>query len=442
MSSRLVRVRRGPAIMIDTTTLVQKLADRLEEPQFFIDVCSMMRDDIAKMNEKTSRDLLELHKTRFHPTDATNKLKDSEPGARDLEKKFLESFHRVLERCNFQQLTEKEWSEAKHSKYLLRFKIGYNKSKLDNQLLQNAPGRNNVFENLFLIYHRGVGIDTSKGFYFMPKLSVLWWSLWRTLLEPFWTSKWSKSSPMELAPGDIEEGEYKIQIRNFFQKVQLQEPTFSQVVVVYRLRKQEYTYGIHVRHFKDIPMADLEIVVPEKTTPHLGKIEWFKLAISAVAASVGLWEAFGRSSVKLGLSILAVILSYSFKVYYTFQTNVLEYGKLISKEIYEKQRDTGPATLLCLCDSVLQQEVNEAVVAFFGLLKHNAASKPEELKRQCEAVLISEVNLPCDFEIEDAVRKLEELQIAWRANGMIHCRSSAQETLEMLQEKTRSKICH
>ncbi|EFJ22615.1 hypothetical protein SELMODRAFT_416264 [Selaginella moellendorffii] len=421
LSSLLVRVRRGPAIMIDTTTLEQKLADRVEEAQDFKDLCSLMKAEITKMTEEALKDLVELHKTHFHPTDATNKLKDSEPGARDLEKKFLGSFHSVLEKCNFQQVTEVEWKEAKHSKYLLRLKIGYKKSKLDNQLLQNAPGGSNLFENLFSVYHRGVGIDTRKGFYFIPKLKVLWWSFWRTL----WKSKRSKSSPMESEPAEIEEGNDRIRtvqrihvedikIENLFQRVQLQEPTFSQVVVLYRLKQQEYKYGIYIRQFREIPIADLEIVMPEKTTPRLGKSEWFQLAISAAAAGVGFWQAFGRSRIKLGLAILTLIFSYSFKVYYTFQANVLEYGKLISKEIYEKQRDTGPATLLCLVESALQQEVNEAIVAYFGLLMKNGAAKSEELKRQCEAVLIDEVDLPCDFEVEDAVRKLEALQIAWR----------------------------
>ncbi|EFJ11775.1 hypothetical protein SELMODRAFT_425980 [Selaginella moellendorffii] len=348
LSSLLVRVRRGPAIMIDTTTLEQKLADRVEEAQDFKDLCSLMKVEITKMTEEALKDLV------------------------------------VLEKCNFQQVTEVEWKEAKHSKYLLQLKIGYKKSKLDNQLLQNAPGGSNLFENLFSVYHRGVGIDTRKGFYFMPKLKVLWWSFWRTV----WKSKRSKSSPMESGPADIEEGNDRIRtvqrihvedikIGNLFQRVQLQELTFSQVVVLYRLKQQEYKYGIYIRQFREIPIADLEIVMPEKTTPRLGKSEWFQLAISAAAAGVGFWQAFGRSRIKLGLAILTLIFSYSFKVYYTFQANVLEYGKLISKEIYEKQRDTGPATLLCLVESALQQEVNEAIVAYFGLLMKNGAAKSE-----------------------------------------------------------------
>uniref|UniRef100_A0A453K4F4 Uncharacterized protein n=1 Tax=Aegilops tauschii subsp. strangulata TaxID=200361 RepID=A0A453K4F4_AEGTS len=46
-------------------------------------------------------------------------------------------------------------------------------------------------------------------------------------------------------------------------KMTIQEPTFDRMIVVYRQAgmKAKPSRGIFVKHFKNIPMADMEIVL-------------------------------------------------------------------------------------------------------------------------------------------------------------------------------------
>jgi cation transport ATPase len=41
-----------------------------------------------------------------------------------------------------------------------------------------------------------------------------------------------------------------------------------------------------VKHFRNIPMADMELVLPEKKNPGLTPMDWVKLLISAVVGLV------------------------------------------------------------------------------------------------------------------------------------------------------------
>ncbi|CAH1453595.1 unnamed protein product [Lactuca virosa] len=75
-----------------------------------------------------------------------------------------------------------------------------------------------------------------------------------------------------------------ISLRSLMSKITIQEPTFDRIIVVYRRAstKGEKERGFHVKHFKNIPMADMEIVLPEKNNPSLTPMDWVKFLISAV----------------------------------------------------------------------------------------------------------------------------------------------------------------
>ncbi|GER42408.1 hypothetical protein STAS_19196, partial [Striga asiatica] len=114
--------------------------------------------------------------------------------------------------------------------------------------------------------------------------------------------------------------------------------------------------GIYVKHFKNIPMADMEIVLPEKKNPGLTPMDWVKFLISAV---VGLVAVVGSVEMpKADLWVIFAILS----------TN------LITQSMYDKQLDSGRGTLLHLCDDVIQQEVKEVIISFFILMENGKAT--------------------------------------------------------------------
>ncbi|GKV44373.1 hypothetical protein SLEP1_g51566 [Rubroshorea leprosula] len=81
--------------------------------------------------------------------------------------------------------------------------------------------------------------------------------------------------------------------------------------------------------------------------------------------------------------------------------------------MYDKQLDSGKGTLLHLCDDVIQQEVKEVIIAFYILMEQGKATS-EDLDMRCEELIKEQFDESCNFDVEDAVQKLEKLKIVSR----------------------------
>lgn len=210
-----------------------------------------------------------------------------------------------------------------------------------------------------------------------------------------------------------------ISFQNLFTQNTVQEPTFDRMIVVYRRASKPHHIidplgdrAIHIRHFRNIPLADMELVLPEKKNPGLTPMDWVKLLISAL---VGLVALFGSTEVGEGdvwvlLAILGGIVGYIVKIYFTFQANLVLYQNLITQSLYDKQLDSGRGTILHLCDDVIQQEVKEVIMAYFVLMSQGKATD-QELDRRCEELMTTKFGEKCDFDVHDALVKLEKLDI-------------------------------
>uniref|UniRef100_A0A6N2MQL0 Uncharacterized protein n=1 Tax=Salix viminalis TaxID=40686 RepID=A0A6N2MQL0_SALVM len=214
--------------------------------------------------------------------------------------------------------------------------------------------------------------------------------------------------------GHLEGAYILLHICNLLGKVTIQEPTFDRIIVVYRRAsaKKERARNIYVKHFKSIPMADMEIVLPEKKNPGLTPVDWVKFIVSAV---IGLITVIGslsnpKADIRVILAILTSVVGYCVKTYFTFQNNLVSYQSLITKSVYDKQLDSGRGTLLHLCDDVIQQEVKEVIVSFFILMVQGEATR-QELDRRCEELITGEFNEKCNFDVDDALQKLQKLGI-------------------------------
>ncbi|KNA22428.1 hypothetical protein SOVF_034130 [Spinacia oleracea] len=65
--------------------------------------------------------------------------------------------------------------------------------------------------------------------------------------------------------------------------------------------------AIYVKHFKHIPMADMELVLPEKKNPGLTPFDWVKFLISAAIGLVTVITQLCKT--KANLKVLAPICS-------------------------------------------------------------------------------------------------------------------------------------
>ncbi|KAL8544256.1 hypothetical protein ACS0TY_004693 [Phlomoides rotata] len=428
-----------PRLIVHLANLIEQSADRAE----FLKLCKRVEYTIRAWYMLQFEDLMQLY-SLFDPVHGNQKLQQQNLSSDEvdiLEQNFLTYLFQIMEKSNFKIATDEEIDVAQSGQYLLNLPITVDESKLDNKLLkrffESHPHENLPdFADKYIIFRRGIGLDKTTDYFFMEKVDALigrfWaWILRKTRLEKVLSRRSSsrKKDPKkddEIASEVEDSGLYvervrlenlELSFRNLLTKTTIQEPTFDRIIVVYRRAssKTKAERGIYVKHFKTIPMADMELVLPEKKNPSLTPMDWVKFLISAIVGLVAVVESveMPKADLWVMVAILSTVLGYCAKIYFTFQQDMDTYQKLITQLMYDKQLDSGRGTLLHLCDDVIQQEVKEVIISFFILMKQGKATL-EDLDQQCEELIQDEFGEQCNFDVEDAVHKLEKLGIVGR----------------------------
>ncbi|KAL7175042.1 hypothetical protein ACSBR2_028778 [Camellia fascicularis] len=342
----------------------------------------------------------------------------------NFEQKFLTYLFEVMEKSNFKIATNDEINVALSGQYLLNLPITVDESKLDKKLwkryFEEHPHANLPdFADKYIIFRRGIGIDRTTNYFFML-IARLWaWLLRKTRLERIFSRK--LSAPHDIDPKNDDEMRAKteqdylkverillenmeLSFSNLLGKVTIQEPTFDRIIVVYRRATTDTKTerGVFVKHFRNIPMADMEIVLPEKKNPSLTPMDWVTFLGSAIVGLVAVVGSLDMPKADLWVifAILSTVIGYCAKTYFTFQQNMAAYQNLITQSMYDKQLDSGKGTLLHLCDDVIQQEVKEVIVSFFILMEQGKVTR-QELDLRCEKLIEEEFGVNCNFDVRD-----------------------------------------
>ncbi|TYK27184.1 uncharacterized protein E5676_scaffold236G00370 [Cucumis melo var. makuwa] len=436
-----------PKLIMTLANLIEHSSDRAE----FLKLCKRIEYTIRAWYLLQFEDLMQLY-SLFDPVHGAQKLEQQNLSSDEidvLEQNFLSYLFQVMEKSNFKIASDEEIEIALSGQYLLNLPITVDESKLDKVLLKkyfathpqaNLPD----FVDKYVIFRRGTGIDRTSDFFFMEKVDMLIGRFWSYLLRltrlekilcrrPSSRSMEDRKKNDEI-PTDAEQDldvervrleNMELSASNLLGKVTIQEPTFDRIIVVYRRAstKSKPERGIYVKHFKNIPMADMEIVLPEKKNPGLTPMDWVKFIVSAI---VGLVAVVGsiempKADFWVIFAVLSTVIGYCAKTYFTFQQNMATYQNLITQSMYDKQLDSGRGTLLHLCDDVIQQEVKEVIISFFILMEQGKATL-EDLDLRCEELIKEEFGEHCNFEVDDAVQKLEKLGIVSRDTiGRYYC---------------------
>ncbi|GAV82810.1 DUF3754 domain-containing protein [Cephalotus follicularis] len=437
-----------PKLIMTLANLIEHSSDRAE----FLKLCKRVEYTIRAWYLLQFEDLMQLY-SLFDPVHGAEKLRQQNLSPEEidvLEQNFLTYLLQVMDKSNFKITTDEEIDVAQSGQYLLNLPISVDDKKLDKKLLKRYFAEH-PHENLpdfcdkYIIFRRGIGIDRTTDYFFMEKVDILISRLWTCLLRLTRLEKLlarrssrlqkkdpkkddeiiSESNKDDLHVERIRLENMELSFRNLLSKITIQEPTFDRIIVVYRRAstQTEPERGIFVKHFKNIPMADMEIVLPEKKNPGLTPMDWVKFLVSAV---VGLVAVFGslempKADLWVIFAIVSTVIGYCAKTYFTFQQNMAAYQNLITQSMYDKQLDSGKGTLLHLCDDVIQQEVKEVIISFFILMEQGKATR-QDLDLQCEELIKEEFGESCNFDVDDAVNKLEKLGIISRDTiGRYYC---------------------
>lgn len=370
-----------------------------------------------------------------------------------VEDRFLENFRKLMEKANFRLLSQSDIDVAEAEEYLFSLPVQVDWDKLDREMLgrffeQQSSATDGTslprFAERILIFHRGVGVDTMSGYLILQKVDYLVDRLLAWIMKPFVrgatreTDSQEDSLPATNDAGRavaeknqdncIFEDRYVerinlrstgVSFRSLFQRTLIQEPTFKELVILFRFAADAKTEAdaakvnpegyrkVFVKAFRDIPMADLEVVFPAKRIS-MEPVDLIKLVvIGGVGVVVVLFKLIFTAALN-PLLLFAALFSvggYAGKIFVGFKAAKDRYHNLVTQSLYHKNLDNDLGVIFYVVDALEAQEFNEAVLAYFFLLQDGEMSQ-NQLDGCCERFLHQHFDVEVNFEVHDALGKL------------------------------------
>lgn len=218
---------------------------------------------------------------------------------------------------------------------------------------------------------------------------------------------------------------------SLFRKVEFEVEVFRRLIIAFRLRehprlkKSKENIGfIYVKTFKNIPYSDLDVLLPGTTVkmslmdssrlilPTLSGVAfnlfkaWRTLVLLTVFASV--YQFIGW------LGLLIAIGAYLVKLVLGYLRTHDKYQLSLTQHLYFQNLDNNRGGLYRILNEAEEQEFRETAIAYFTLWRKGgtAGLTSQQVDEHCEQLIRDLADTDVDFEIDDALEKLSELQIA------------------------------
>jgi Protein of unknown function (DUF3754) len=205
-------------------------------------------------------------------------------------------------------------------------------------------------------------------------------------------------------------------------------PVYQRLVLIAKLKEHVKlpesvdTKAVFLKIFKDIPKVDLEMLLPGARM-RMPSLQRWKLGGSLLSGLslivyniVNSILTTGLAAVEALLYILLAIFGYAYKQYYGYQTTRTAYSLQLTQSLYYQNLDNNAGVLFHLLDEAEEQECREVLLAYYYLWRvagaegWTAAALDDFVEEDLERL----TTLKVDFEIGDALAKLERLELATR----------------------------
>lgn len=216
--------------------------------------------------------------------------------------------------------------------------------------------------------------------------------------------------------------------------------------------------------FQNVPKADLEMLFPN-TELQMRLKDKLLIGIPAVVSGgivlttkmgatllllssmVGFWFGLKQEPVELNLANLTVLFAglgalgaYLWKQFSKFKNRKLLFMQQLTQNLYFKNLDNNAGVVFRLLNNAEEEEVKEALLAYYFLLKHGAKSRPE-LDQIIEVWLRDQWQCTMDFEIDDAMEKLQRLKLVTFANDVYQAKP-INEAMSILRQQWLDYLPH
>jgi hypothetical protein len=199
--------------------------------------------------------------------------------------------------------------------------------------------------------------------------------------------------------------------------------------------------SVMIKLFQNVPEADLEMLFPN-TRVTMRWIDRALIGVPAVASGAlvaftklgaplvllgalfGFWLGLRSEPVTLdrqGLLVigagLAAVGAYVWKQFSSYRNRKARFRQALTRNLYFKLLDNNAGVLLRVLDDAEDSECKEAWVAIRFLLEAPAGLTAADLDARIETWFRDTLGAELDFEIDDALHKLERLGLAVQSDG-------------------------
>jgi len=203
--------------------------------------------------------------------------------------------------------------------------------------------------------------------------------------------------------------------------------SLNRVFVIVRFKPEDGGHVL-VKMFKDVPVKNIKIIAPKAKLrmpviaqikvifatliaawPAIFRLYFILYSITFAATSAVAREANSYTAI---LSILIVLPIAAFKGTMSFLNSRTKYKQVYSSSLYNNNLANNTAALTTLLDAAETQELKEALLGYFILyLNRDRAMTLQELDEATEHWIDKQFGHKFDFEVDDAIRKLEEKKL-------------------------------
>ena len=196
-----------------------------------------------------------------------------------------------------------------------------------------------------------------------------------------------------------------------------------------------------IKLFHNVPKADLEMLFPNSRV-RMKTIDKLIIGVPAVvsgivvvvtklgasliliASVVAFWLGFRREEARLNqhhiiaLGVgLATLGGFLFRQITKYKNRKIKFMKALSDNLYFKNLDNNTGVFYHLIDAAEEEETKEAILAYFFLLTEKQPLTKKDLDERIEKWFESRWNTRINFEIDDALAKLDRLGLANTRDG-------------------------
>ena len=248
--------------------------------------------------------------------------------------------------------------------------------------------------------------------------------------------------------GDVVREQVRRSWRNLWRRERLKVPLYQRLALVLKLRPNHRldpnldVSRVHFKIFKDVPKADVDMLLPGGR-PRITRVDralilWpllFGLGLLVYQVFTQLLPAGDVRALAsvASLSLAAGFCGYAYRSYYSYRTKRQAYILQLVRSLYFKALDSNTGVLMRLFDEAEEQECREVYLAYFCL---GRCAPPQgwtaaQLDDYVELYLEGAAGLKVDFEIGAALEKLERMRLA-RKDGDHYTAVPLGKALEML----------